>query len=253
MQTQINNIRNASINPHRLVQMKEQQQREYFESLNDKPMESRFDKLPVEVRNWLERAFLRCENERQLVARIDQKFQGETREMVGKGGDRFTWQGYSKIADAAIEEYRKRLSERQDSGVMFDGAAVQVVAEIEYHVTAKPEFDEIGSRYSWDELIGDVHDFLPESFCCYRRAQSKQQHGGIVIAQNSLCKVVLQDKNGHSAYLAVIVPDDGPYIDFADHHLDGYAVRLFGGLTGEYGYPLAIHSSHGSFRAGRAA
>lgn len=104
MQT-INFTKTNVINPYA---SEEAAQRALVENLGSR-QESRFDRLPAEVKNQLEQWFIFSANERELVARIDRHFEGN--EVIELGRDKkttFSWKGYSKIADIAVDEYRKR-------------------------------------------------------------------------------------------------------------------------------------------------
>ncbi|MBD3821463.1 MAG: hypothetical protein IE914_04290 [Thiotrichales bacterium] len=82
-------------------------QRAPIENLGSQSLESRFDRLPDAIKNQLNQWFIFSSNERELVSRIDRHFDGvEHTEEVN--GHKYIWKGYSKIADIAVEEYRKR-------------------------------------------------------------------------------------------------------------------------------------------------
>lgn len=70
---------------------------------------TRYEKLPLKMRKLVNRVIDRSSSERDVVAEIDSLLSGRTLTIADKNGDNLEqWQGYSKIADIAVEEFAKR-------------------------------------------------------------------------------------------------------------------------------------------------
>lgn len=78
------------------------------------PAQTRYEKLSSRVKSYLEDWMAYCSSERELVAAIDNHFKGEVRQIASQkdASVTFSWQGYSKIADIAVEEYQRRVNKK---------------------------------------------------------------------------------------------------------------------------------------------
>jgi hypothetical protein len=121
----------------------------------------------------------------------------------------------------------------------FTGSLIAHKAIIDYCQKFRDEsLAQTFSSHCWNGLCANIRDALPDSFLKFGMGEVAMEHGGLVLAQNNLVKIVVRQIDGCKAYLGVVVAEDCRFPQFAIHHMDGYYRNLYEALY-HMGYGMA--------------